>query len=151
MQNTKLNSLHSNSFFDMTASTTAFSALDSARGSLCPQATQFTSPKVIKFVRPLKLKRPTPETTKILLKLNNSKILKKRSFTMFRDKDLLFGKSKMALEIVESTMDDDVQSETETITKAKSKLDSNLLESIKEFSFAVRKDSRKKLVQNWLS
>ena len=50
---------------------------------------------------------------------------------LFRDKDLSIGKSFLAEELVVADIDDDVQSEFETVQNAKLSLDFDLREAIK--------------------
>jgi hypothetical protein len=78
---------------------------------------------------------PIPKTSKICFKTssntgkNESK--NQREFTLFRDQDLQIGKSDLAEELVVADMDDDVQSEFETVNNAKLSLDFDLREAIK--------------------
>ncbi len=83
-----------------------------------------------------------------VLKLKDSVTEKKRNFTMFSDKDLAFHSD--ANELVQATIDDDVQSDRDTCEWAVKRLDRELTNSIRDFTNAFRyNDSRKKQVANW--
>ena len=62
---------------------------------------------------------------------------------MFRDAELEFGQSALAEELVEAEMDDDVQSDSETVNSAKLGLDFDLRDAIKDFCGA-----RKQVIKN---
>ena len=67
---------------------------------------------------------------------------------MFREQDLAFGQSLLADELVVADMDDDVQSDGETVNNAKMSLEFDLREAIKHFCGEKNKRSRAKLVSN---
>ncbi len=64
---------------------------------------------------------------------------------MFNEKDLNFGQSDLAGELVRATMDDDVQSDCDIVNGAKKKLNIDLNEAIREFLSC----GRRKSVKNW--
>lgn len=94
---------------------------------------------------------PTPKTTKICFYSSSTgkkNCQNQREFTLFRDKDLQIGKSELAEELVVADMDDDVQSEFETVNNAKLSLDFDLREAIKEFCGEKTKRGKVRQIEN---
>ena len=66
-------------------------------------------------------------------------VLSRRKFTLFKERDLKFGRSRLAVEIVDTDVDDDVQTDEETLRKAKSKLSNELADCVANFCRSTKR------------
>ena len=74
-------------------------------------------------------------------------ILSRRKFTLFKERDLKFGRSRLAVEIVDTDNDDDLQTDEEILRKAKSKLSTELADSVEGFCRCTKR-GKEKAIEN---
>ena len=65
--------------------------------------------------------------------------MSRRKFTLFKERDLKFGRSRLAVEIVDTDVDDDLQTDEETLRKAKSKLSNELADCVANFCRSTKR------------